>query len=195
MASAAVSALHDSARGPSSGLAQPWGMNGDRYRDCARGDASADRACCRESRNSSRGPQPLRQVHRQGRHAGDSRFRGAAGGQADPRHGDQPDACRRGQDHDDGRPRRRPVAHRQELHDRAARAFARPVLRREGRGGRRRQSPDRADGADQPAFHRRFPRHHQRAQPAGGDDRQPYLLGQRARARHPPYRLAARAST
>ena len=49
----------------------------------------------------------------------------------------------------------------------------------------------RADGGHEPSLHRRFPRHHQRAQPAGGDARQPHLLGQRARDRHPPYRASA----
>ena len=49
-----------------------------------------------------------------------------------------------------------------------------------------------ADGRDQPAFHRRLPRHHHGAQSAGGDARQPYLLGQRARHRRPPRLLAAR---
>ena len=35
-----------------------------------------------------------------------------------------------------------------------------PVLRDEGRGGRRRLCAGRADGGHEPAFHRRFPRHH-----------------------------------
>ena len=68
-----------------------------------------------------------------------------------------------------------------------------PVLRHEGRRGRRRLCADRADGGHQPPLHRRLPRHHLGPQPAVGDDRQPHLLGQRARHRLPPRRLAARA--
>ena len=112
--------------------------------------------------------------------------------QADPRHRHQPHPGGRRQDHDHGRPRRRPQPHRQEGHGGAARALARPLLRHEGRRGRRRLCPGRADGGHQPAFHGRLPRHHLGAQPALGDDRQPHLLGQRARHRHPPRRLAAR---
>ena len=73
---------------------------------------------------------------------------------------------------------------------RFARAFARPVLRHEGRRRRRRLCAGDPDGRDQPAFHRRFPRHHVGAQSAVGDDRQPHLLGQRARHRQPPRDLA-----
>ena len=115
------------------------------------------------------------------------------GRQAHPRHRHQPDAGRRRQDDDDGRPRRRPQPHRQEGDDVPARALARALLRRQGRRGRRRLCPGRADGGHQPPLHRRLPRHHVGAQPALGDDRQPHLLGQRARHRQPPRRLAARA--
>ena len=76
-----------------------------------------------------------------------------------------------------------------------ARAVARAVLRRQGRRHRRRLRASRADGRHQPAFHRRFPRHHLGAQSARGADRQSHLLGQRARHRQPPRRLAARAWT
>ena len=48
-----------------------------------------------------------------------------AGRQADPGHRDQPDAGRRGQDHDHGRPGRRAQPHRQEGDDLPARALAR----------------------------------------------------------------------
>ncbi len=48
----------------------------------------------------------------------------------------------------------------------------------------------RADGGHEPSFHRRFPRHHLRPQPACGAARQPYLLGQRAEHRHPAHFLA-----
>ena len=50
-------------------------------------------------------------------------------------------------------------------------------LRHEGRRGRRRLCAGRADGPDQPAFHRRFPRHHLGQQLAGRDDRQPRSTG------------------
>ena len=66
------------------------------------------------------------------------------------------------------------------------------MLRRQGRRGRRRLRAGRADGGHQPPLHRRLPRHHHGAQPALGADRQPHLLGQRARHRHPPHRLAPR---
>ncbi len=72
------------------------------------------------------------------------------------------------------------------------RAQPRPVLRHEGRGGRRRLCPGRADGRDQSAFHRGLSRHRRRQQSARGDDRQPRLLGQFARHRSAPHRLAAR---
>ena len=67
-----------------------------------------------------------------------------------------------------------------------------PVVRHEGRRGRRRLRPGRADGGHQSPFHRRLPRHHLGAQSALRADRQPHLLGQRARHRQPPRRLAAR---
>ena len=70
--------------------------------------------------------------------------------------------------------------------------LARALLRGEGRRGRRRLCAGRADGGHQPPFHRRFPRHRRRQQSARGDDRQPRLLGQQARHRHPPRHLAPR---
>ena len=109
---------------------------------------------------------------------------GRQGRQAHPRHRHQPDAGRRRQDDDDGRSRRRPQPHRQEGDDVPARALARAVLRRQGRRGRRRLCPGRADGGHQPPLHRRLPRHHVGAQPAVGDDRQSHLLGQQPRLRH-----------
>ena len=68
-----------------------------------------------------------------------------------------------------------------------------PSLRHEGRRGRRRLRAGRADGRDQSAFHRRFPRHHLGEQSARRDDRQSHLLGQFARHRSAPRLLAARA--
>src|SRR5882762_3402094 len=49
--------------------------------------------------------------------------------------GELADARRRGQDHDDGRPHRCAQLHRQESDVRAARAFARALLRRERGSG------------------------------------------------------------
>ena len=49
---------------------------------------------------------------------------------------------------------------RQARRDLSARALARALLRHEGRRDRRRARAGRADGRDQPAFHRRFSRHH-----------------------------------
>ena len=119
-------------------------------------------------------------------------LQGQAERQADPGLGDHADAGGRGQDHHHGRPHRRAQPHRQEGDAVPARAVARPVVRHEGRRGRRRLCAGRADGGHQPPFHRRLPRHHIGAQPALGADRQPHLLGQRARHRQPPRRLAAR---
>jgi len=45
----------------------------------------------------------------------------------------------------------------------SARTFARPLLRRERRSGRRRPCASRADGRHQPAFHRRLSRDRRRA--------------------------------
>ena len=112
--------------------------------------------------------------------------------QADPGDRHHADAGGRGQDHDHGRPHRRAQSYRQEGDAVPARAFARSIVRHEGRGGRRRLRPGGADGGHQPAFHRRFPRHHLGAQSARGADRQPHLLGQFARHRLAPRRLAAR---
>ena len=67
-----------------------------------------------------------------------------------------------------------------------------PVVRHEGRRRRRRLCAGGADGGHQPPFHRRLPRHHLGAQSALGADRQPHLLGQCARHRQPPRRLAPR---
>ena len=74
-----------------------------------------------------------------------------------------------------------------------ARTVARALLRHEGRGRRRRVRASRADGRHQPPLHRRLPRHHVGQQSPGGPARQPHLLGQRARHRPAPRRLAPRA--
>ena len=116
---------------------------------------------------------------------------GPAGRRAGAGHRHQPDAGRRGQDHHHRRPRRRAEPHRLARGDLPARAVARAELRHEGRRGRRRLCAGRADGPDQPALHRRLPRHHLGQQPAGGDDRQPHLLGQCARHRRAAHLLAA----
>ena len=106
-------------------------------------------------------------------------------------HRHQPDPGGRGQDHHHGRPRRRAEPHRLARGDLPARAVAGAELRHEGRRGRRRLFAGGADGPDQPALHRRFPRHHLGQQPAGRDDRQPHLLGQCARHRRAAGLLAA----
>ena len=85
-----------------------------------------------------------------------------------------------------------PQPHRQEGAVLPARAESRPMFRRQGRRGRRRLRPGRADGGHQPPFHRRLSRHRRRQQPARRADRQSRLLGQRARARHAPHQLAPR---
>ena len=145
-----------------------------------------------KARHSRRAPAALRP--RQGKDLGRVHRLQARrqGRQADPGHRDQPDAGRRRQDHHDGRPRRRAEPHRQEGDHLHPRGVARAEFRRQGRCRRRRLCAGRADGGHEPPFHRRFPRHHHGAQSALGADRQPHLLGQRARHRHPPHRLAAR---
>ena len=113
--------------------------------------------------------------------------------QADPGLRDHADAGRRRQDHDHGRPDRRAQLHRQEGNAVPARAVARAVVRHERRRRRRRLRPGGADGGHQSALHRRLPRHHLGEQSARGDARQSHLLGQRARHRRAPRRLAPRA--
>ena len=68
-----------------------------------------------------------------------------------------------------------------------------PCFGLKGGAAGRRLRPGRADGRDQSAFHRRLPRHHVGAQSARRDGRQSHLLGQRARPRSAPHRLAPRA--
>ena len=117
---------------------------------------------------------------------------GPPGRQADPGHRDQPDAGRRGQDHDHGRAGRRAQPDRQEGDHLPARAQPRAGVRHEGRRGRRRLRAGRADGGHQPALHRRLQRHRARQQPAGGGDRQPHPPRQRAGHRRAPHHVEAR---
>jgi formate--tetrahydrofolate ligase len=77
-----------------------------------------------------------------------------------------PTPGRRGQDDDDGRPGRRAERDRQEGGDLHPRGKPWPELRHEGGRGRRRARAGRADGRDEPSFHRRLPRDHGGAQPA-----------------------------
>ena len=86
---------------------------------------------------------------------------------------------------------RRPQSAGQENHPLPARTGRRTVLWRQGRRHRRRLRPGRADGGDQSAFQRGFPRRHLRPQPAGGDARQPSALRQRPGHRPAPDCLAA----
>jgi formate--tetrahydrofolate ligase len=72
---------------------------------------------------------PAAALHPYGHHIAKLGF---AGRQADPRHRHQPDAGRRGQDDDDGRPRRRPQPHRPQGNDLPARALARPCFGMKG---------------------------------------------------------------
>ncbi len=134
----------------------------------------------------------LRQVQGQDRARLHSRTARAARRQADPRHRDHPDPGRRRQDDDHGRARRRAQPDRQESDAVPARSQHGPVLRRQGRGGRRRLCPGRADGGHQPPFYRRYPRDRRRQQPARGDGRQPHLLRARTAHRSAPGQLAPR---
>ena len=109
------------------------------------------------------------------------------------RHGDHPDAARRGQDDDDGRPRPGDEARRQAGRDQRPPTVDGPDVRHQGRCRRRRLQPGPADGTAQPAPHRRLPRRHVGAQPARRDGRQPPVPRQRAGPRPRQHHLAPRA--
>ncbi len=117
--------------------------------------------------------------------------RRSAGWPTDSRHRHQPDAGGGGQDHHHHRIGRCDEPHRQAGRGLPARAQPRPCFGIKGGAAGGGRSAGRADGRDQPALHRRLPRHHLGQQPAVGDDRQPPLLGQRARPRPAPADLAA----
>ena len=112
--------------------------------------------------------------------------------QAHPRHRHQPDARRRRQDDDHRRPRRRPQPHRQEGHGGLREPSLGPCFGMKGgaAGGGYAQIVPMEDinlhfTGD---FHAITSAHNLLSR----DDRQPHLLGQRARHRHPPRRLAPR---
>ncbi len=164
-----------------------------RYRHLAgRREAAHPRHRQGEARHRAREPRPLRPLQGQGVDGLRQVAQGQAGRQAHPGDGDLADACGRRQDHHHGRPHRRAQPHRQEGDAVPARAVARAVVRHEGRRGGRRLCPGDPDGGYQPPLHRRLPRHHLGAQPAVGADRQPHLLGQCARHRLAPRRVAPR---
>ncbi len=143
-----------------------------------------------QARHPGRGALSVRPRQGQGRLRLSRTARRATGRQAGAGDRDHPDARRRGQDHHDGGPRRRRSTGSAARRDLPARALARPLLRHEGRRRRWRLRPGRADGGHQPPLHRRLPCDRQRQQPARGANRQPPLLGQRARARCAPDHLA-----
>ena len=117
---------------------------------------------------------------------------GSPGWQAHPCHRHESAPGRWRENHHQRRPQRRALPPRQALDRLPARTVARPLLRHEGWRRRRWLLAGRADGGHQPAFHRRFPRHRQRAQPARGDDRQLHPPWQCRAHRHPADHLAAR---
>ena len=102
------------------------------------------------------------------------------------------DRRRRRQDHDLHRAGAGPRAPGPAGLPRAARAVARPHVRAEGRGDRRRPGERGARERHQPAFHRGLPRHRVGPQPAGRDARQPHPPRQRARHRRAARDLATR---
>ena len=164
-----------------------------RHRNLAgRQEAAHPRHRQGKARHRGREPRPLRPLQGQGVDGLRQVAQGQEERQADPGHRDLADAGGRGQDHHHGRPHRRAQSHRQEGDAVPARAVARPVVRHEGRRRRRRLRPGDPDGGHQPPLHRRLPRHHLGAQSALGADRQSHLLGQCARHRQPPRRLAPR---
>ena len=137
--------------------------------------------------------EPYGDARRQDQARGDRRAGRPAAGEVRRRHRDHADAARRGQDHHHGRARPGDAPHRQAGHHRDPPAVDGPDVRHQGRRRRRRLQPGRADGAAQPAPHRRLPRRHRGPQPALGDGRQPPAPGQRARPRPAQHHLAARA--
>ncbi len=149
-----------------------------RYRDRS---GCGDAADCRGRKGKARHPRrsglALRQVQGQDLARLCPRAVRPAERQAGPRDRDHPDPGRRGQDDDHRRARRRVEPHRQKGDPMPARAQPRAV-------------PGRADGGHQPPFHRRFSRNRRRQQFARRNDRQPHLLGQRARYRPAPRHLA-----
>ena len=96
-----------------------------------------------------------------------------------------------GKDHHQRRPGRCDVRAGQAHDALPARAEPGPGVRHQGRRGRRRLRPGRADGGHQPPFHRRHPRHRHRQQPAGGHDRQLHPAGNPAEHRPAPHHLEA----
>ena len=180
-------------RWPNSASARRRPPDAQRHRDRGCGGAASDRGRGIGVGRAGRGSHPVWPHQGQGGaglHRGPGEPAGRRAGAGDR---DQPDPCRRGQDHDHHRARGCAAPHRTARGDLPAGTIARAVLRREGGCYRRRHGPGGADGGDQPAFHGGFPRHHLGQQPARRDAGQPRLLGQRARHRHPPGQLAARA--
>ncbi len=167
----------------------------ERYRDRARREAAADRGGGRAARHPGRRALPLRAIQGQAEPRLRRLPRGPAGRQAHPGDRDQPHAGGRRQDDDDGGLRRRAQPSRQARRHLHSRAEPRPLLRREGRGGRRRPLAGRAHGGHQPPFHRRFPCHRRRQQPARRHDRQSRLLGQQARYRRAAHQPGGAWST
>ena len=108
----------------------------------------------------------LRRLRRQDQAGGDRRARRSAEGEVRRRHRDHPDAARRGQDDDHGRPRPGDEAHRQEADDQPPPTVDGPDVRHQGRCGRRRLQPGDPDGAAQPPPDRRLPRRDRGPQPA-----------------------------
>ena len=84
-----------------------------------------------------------------------------------------------------------PRPHRPQAGALPARGLARAGLRDQGRRGRRRLRPGRADGGPEPPLHRRHPRDRRGEQPARRDARGAHPARQRARDRPALGRLAA----
>ena len=122
--------------------------------------------------------------------AGDRAARGGAPArQVRRRHGDQPDAARRGQVDDDRRAGPGPQQDRPQGRGLHPPAVARAGIRDQGRRGRRRLQPGHPDGGLQPPPDRRRPRDRGGPQPRRGVPRQP--PPPRQRARHRPVRRSS----
>ncbi len=126
-------------------------VDGLRHRNRTESQARAHlqgSAC--QARHRRRTPRTLRAFQGQGFARVSRQPEAEAQCEARPGDGDDAHARGRGQDHHHGGAGRRAQSHRQESDDLPARAFARAGVRHEGRSGRRRLRPGRADGGHQP---------------------------------------------
>ena len=142
-------------------------------------------------RDPARPARALRHRCGEDRPGGDRRDGRPAAGQVRRGLGDHADSARRGQDHRRGRAEPGVLAHRQAGDAGDPPAVDGADVRHQGWRRRRRLQPGRADGAAQPAPHRRRPRRHRRHQHVRRRRRRARVPRQPVRARPAPDHLAA----